>query len=105
RPPHPDVVKTLYQTALKDNVHGYQSYKGAPQLRKAFADWYARYFQIDLDPAKEVLPLIGSKEGIMHLSMTFLNKGDEVLVPNPGYPSYRSASKLAGAHCVPYDLK
>lgn len=104
RPPHPEVVETLYQTALKPNVHGYQSYKGSKQLREAFAKWYHRYFKVELDPDSEVLPLIGSKEGIMHLCMTFLNPGDEVLVPDPGYPTYRSASQLAGATCIPYDL-
>src|SRR5699024_7413456 len=104
RPPHPEVVTTLHQAALQENTHGYQSYKGAPELRRAFSDWYKRYFLVSLDPEKELLPLIGSKEGIMHLSMTFLNKGDEVLVPDPGYPSYRSASQLAGATCVAYDL-
>ena len=105
QPPHPDVVATLHAAAMRPDVHGYQSYKGAPELRKAFARWYNRYFKVDLDPEKEILPLIGSKEGIMHLSMTFLNEGDEVLVPDPGYPTYRSAANLAGAVCVPYDLK
>lgn len=105
RPPHPEVIEVLHRTALQDNTHGYQSYKGAPELRAAFAKWYQRYFKVVLDPDKEVLPLMGSKEGIMHLSMTFLNEGDEVLVPDPGYPTYRSASQLAGAVCVPYDLK
>lgn len=105
RPPHADVVKELHNTAIQDDVHGYQGYKGAPELRKAFADWYERYFSVTLNPTNEVLPLIGSKEGIMHISMTFLNEGDEVLVPDPGYPTYRSASRLAGASCVSYDLK
>ncbi len=105
RPPHPDVVETLYETAKQSDVHGYQSYKGAPELRNAFSKWYKQYFDVTLDANKEVLPLIGSKEGIMHISMTFLNKGDEVLVPDPGYPSYRAASNLAGATCIPYDLR
>jgi aspartate/methionine/tyrosine aminotransferase len=104
-PPHPEVVKALHEAALQPDTHAYQSYKGAPELRKAFAEWYARYYDVSVDPDKEVLPLIGSKEGIMHLSMTFLNPGDEVLVPDPGYPTYRSASLLAGAACVAYDLK
>lgn len=104
RPPHPEVIATLQAEAAKPNNHGYQSYKGAPQLREAFAQWYARFFQVNLNPNSEVLPLIGSKEGIMHLSMTFLNEGDEVLIPDPGYPSYRSAAQLAGATCRTYDL-
>ncbi len=105
RPPHEKVIETLHKSALKSNTHGYQSYKGAPELRDAFAGWYSRFFHVDLNPENELLPLIGSKEGIMHISMTFLNTGDEVLVPDPGYPSYRSASQLAGATCIPYDLK
>ncbi len=105
RPPHPEVIERLHKTALQENTHGYQSYKGAPELREAFAQWYKRYFRVSLDAEKEVLPLMGSKEGIMHLSMTFLNEGDQVLVPDPGYPTYRSASQLAGAVCIPYDLK
>lgn len=104
-PPHPEVVRALHEAALQPDTHAYQSYKGAPELRKAFADWYEKYYNVSIDPDKEVLPLIGSKEGIMHLSMTFLNEGDEVLVPDPGYPTYRAASLLAGATCVAYDLK
>ncbi len=105
RPPHPEVIEVLYQTALKEDTHGYQSYKGAPELRKAFAKWYDRFFKVKLNPNTEILPLIGSKEGIMHICMTFLDEGDEVLVPDPGYPTYRSASQLAGGVCIPYDLK
>lgn len=104
RPPHPEVTETLYREALKPHTHGYAGYKGAPELRTAFTDWYARYFGVSLSAENEVLPLIGSKEGIMHISMTFLNEGDEVLVPDPGYPSYRSASELAGARCIAYNL-
>lgn len=104
RPPHPDVIETLHQVTSRPDIHGYAGYKGAPELRLAFAEWYKRYYNVELDPDREVLPLIGSKEGIMHISMTFLNQGDEVLVPDPGYPSYRSASELAGAICVPYNL-
>lgn len=105
QPPHPDVIETLHQTAFQENNHGYPGYKGARELRKAFSQWYENYFSVHLNPDTELLPLIGSKEGIMHLSMTYLNKGDEVLVPDPGYPSYRSATELAGGVCKPYDLK
>lgn len=104
-PPHPDVIKVLQEESAKPNVHAYQSYKGSPVLRKAFADWYATWYHVVLNPDTEILPLIGSKEGIMHICMTYLNEGDEVLVPNPGYPTYRSAVKLAGGICVDYDLK
>jgi aspartate/methionine/tyrosine aminotransferase len=104
-PPHPEVIKVLQEEAVKPNVHGYQSYKGAEALRKAFAGWYKHWYQTELDPATEILPLIGSKEGIMHICMTYLNNGDEVLIPNPGYPTYRSAVQLAGGTCVEYELK
>jgi aspartate/methionine/tyrosine aminotransferase len=104
-PPHPDVIKVLQEESVKPNVHGYQSYKGSPVLRKAFADWYHEWYNVDLSAETEILPLIGSKEGIMHICMTYLNEGDEVLVPNPGYPTYRSAVKLAGGMCVDYELK
>ncbi|HWI90713.1 MAG TPA: aminotransferase class I/II-fold pyridoxal phosphate-dependent enzyme [Flavisolibacter sp.] len=104
-PPHPSVVETLHTEALKPNVHGYQSYKGAEVLRKAFSDWYKKWYGVELNPATEILPLIGSKEGIMHICMTYLNKGDEALIPNPGYPTYRSAVQLAGGKCVEYNLK
>jgi LL-diaminopimelate aminotransferase len=104
-PPHPDVVKTLQEESLKPNVHGYQSYKGSIVLRKAMSDWYKKWYDVELNADTEILPLIGSKEGIMHICMTYLNEGDEVLVPNPGYPTYRSAVKLAGGVCVDYDLK
>ncbi|MBG9374675.1 aminotransferase class I/II-fold pyridoxal phosphate-dependent enzyme [Panacibacter sp. DH6] len=104
-PPHPDVIKVLNEESVKPNVHAYQNYKGSPLLRKAFADWYRQWYSVTLNPESEILPLIGSKEGIMHICMTYLNEGDEVLVPNPGYPTYRSAVKLAGGICVDYDLK
>ncbi|MFL5789023.1 MAG: pyridoxal phosphate-dependent aminotransferase [Flavisolibacter sp.] len=104
-PPHPDVIQTLYTEALKPNVHGYQSYKGAEALRKAIAAWYLNWYHVELNPATEILPLIGSKEGIMHICMTYLNEGDEVLIPNPGYPTYRSAVQLAGGKCIEYELK
>jgi aspartate/methionine/tyrosine aminotransferase len=104
-PPHPDVIKVLHDESAKPNVHAYQNYKGSPILRKAISDWYNEWYRVSLNPDSEILPLIGSKEGIMHICMTYLNAGDEVLVPNPGYPTYRSAVKLAGGACVDYDLK
>ena len=104
-PPHPEVVQTLYEEAIKGNVHGYQSYKGSPILREAIANWYKKYFKVaDLNPATEILPLLGSKEGIMHICMTYLNEGDQVLIPNPGYPTYTSAVKLAGGTPLYYEL-
>ncbi|MET0393514.1 MAG: aminotransferase class I/II-fold pyridoxal phosphate-dependent enzyme [Chitinophagaceae bacterium] len=104
-PPHPEVVRVLQEESAKPNVHGYQSYKGSPVLRQAIADWYSKWYGVELDPDTEVLPLIGSKEGIMHICMTYLNEGDEVLVPDPGYPTYRSAVQLAGGRCVAYELQ
>jgi len=104
-PPHPDVIKVLHEEAAKPNTHAYQSYKGSPVLRKAMSDWYKTWYNVELNPETEILPLIGSKEGIMHICMTYLNKGDEVLVPNPGYPTYTSAVKLAGGKCVEYKLR
>ncbi|MDZ4795684.1 MAG: aminotransferase class I/II-fold pyridoxal phosphate-dependent enzyme [Bacteroidota bacterium] len=104
-PPHPDVIKTLQEEAAKPTVHAYQGYKGSPVLRKAIADWYAKWYQVELNPDTEILPLIGSKEGILHICMTYLDKGDEVLVPDPGYPTYSSAVKLAGGKCVGYKLQ
>lgn len=104
RPPHADVIDTLASEAAKPNVHSYQPYVGIPELRQAFADWYARWYGVTLDPSREIQPLIGSKEGILHVSLTFLNPGDGVLVPNPGYPTYTSASRLVQAEIFPYDL-
>lgn len=104
-PPHPEVIEVLQAEAAKPNVHGYQSYKGAEVLRKAIAQWYQKWYGVALNPATEILPLIGSKEGIMHICMTYLNEGDEVLIPNPGYPTYRSAVQLAGGVCKEYELK
>ncbi|MDE3248871.1 MAG: aminotransferase class I/II-fold pyridoxal phosphate-dependent enzyme [Bacteroidota bacterium] len=103
-PPHADVVKTLTEEAAKPNTHAYQSYKGSPVLRKAMSEWYKTWYRTELDPDTEILPLIGSKEGIVHICMTYLNEGDEVLVPNPGYPTYTSAVKLAGANVRAYTL-
>ena len=104
RPPHPSVVAELAQQAALPHTHGYQSYQGHIELRKAFSEWYAARYGVTVDPATEVLPLIGSKEGLMHICMTYLNKGDKVLIPNPGYPTYQSAATLAGGTVVPYDL-
>jgi LL-diaminopimelate aminotransferase len=104
-PPHPDVIKVLQEESTKPNVHAYQSYKGSPVLRKAMSDWYKTWYNVELNADTEILPLIGSKEGIMHICMTYLNDGDLVLVPNPGYPTYRSAVKLAGGVSIDYDLK
>ena len=104
-PPHPDVIETLNIESKKPNNHAYQNYKGSPILRKAISDWYKKWYNVELNVDTEILPLIGSKEGIMHICMTYLNDGDEALVPNPGYPTYRSAVKLSGGVCVDYDLK
>lgn len=104
-PPHPEVIRVLAEESQKPNVHAYQSYKGSPVLRKAFADWYRNWYGVELDPETEMLPLIGSKEGIMHICMTYLEAGDEALVPNPGYPTYQSAVKLAGGRVREYQLK
>lgn len=104
QPPHPEVIRVLQEESAKPNVHGYQSYKGSPVLRKAAAAWYRQWYGVELDADTEILPLIGSKEGIMHICMTYLNEGDGVLVPNPGYPTYRSAVKLAGGDCIDYTL-
>jgi LL-diaminopimelate aminotransferase len=104
RPPSKNVIDTLYANALKPGNHGYQSYIGIPALRKAFSEWYMRYFGVELNAADEILPLVGSKEGIMHISMAFLNEGDEVLIPDPGYPAYAAATRLAGGKARYYNL-
>lgn len=104
RPPHPEVINTLCTEASKPDAHGYQPYVGLPQLRQAFAHWYKANYDVDLDPATEIQPLIGSKEGILHTTLTFVNPGDGVLVPNPGYPTYTSVSRLAEAEIFTYDL-
>ncbi|WP_301924517.1 pyridoxal phosphate-dependent aminotransferase [Ferruginibacter sp.] len=103
-PPHPDVIQTLHEEAMKPNQHGYQNYKGSPVLRNAVAVWYKYWYNVTLNAETEILPLIGSKEGIMHICMTYLNPGDLVLIPNPGYPTYKSALKIAGATAVEYTL-
>lgn len=103
-PPHPTVTERLATESAKATTHGYQSYKGAVELREAFSAWYSRMFGVELNPATEIMPLIGSKEGIMHICMTYLNAADKVLVPNPGYPTYTSAVTLAGGVATPYNL-
>ncbi|HBC37657.1 MAG TPA: aminotransferase, partial [Porphyromonadaceae bacterium] len=95
--PSQETIETLCDTACRPDVHAYQPYSGIPELRKAYAGWYKKFYNVDLS-TDEVLPLIGSKEGILHVSMTFLNFGDSVLVPNPGYPTYRSVSELLRAN-------
>ena len=104
QPPHPDVINELNTQSQLANVHAYQSYKGSPILRNAMAQWYQSSYSVHANADSEILPLIGSKEGIVHICMTFLNEGDAVLVPNPGYPTYRSAVQLAGGKIVEYEL-
>lgn len=104
-PPSEETVRALCEDAQKADAHGYQPYVGIADLRNGFADWYRRWYQVTLDPKTEIQPLIGSKEGILHISMAFLNPGDGVLVPNPGYPTYSSVSKLVGANLISYELK
>ncbi len=102
--PSQETIDMLCETARRPDVHAYQPYTGIPELRRAYGDWYKRIYGVDL-AMEEVLPLIGSKEGILHISMTFLNFGDAVLVPNPGYPTYTSVSELLRARVIQYDLK
>ena len=104
-PPSENTIKKLCETALLPNVHGYQPYVGIPELRQGFADFYKRWYNVELNPATEIQPLIGSKEGILHVTLAFVNPGEKVLVPNPGYPTYSSLSTLLGAEVVYYDLK
>lgn len=103
--PHPGVIKVLQDEAAKPNTHAYQNYKGSPILRNAISTWYKKWYNVDLNPDTEILPLIGSKEGIMHVCMTYINDGDTVLIPDPGYPTYRSAATIAGANVVAYTLR
>lgn len=102
--PSPKVMETLRACIADAGAHQYQSYQGLPELRKAIADFYQQKFGVTVDPSAEILPLMGSKEGIMHISMAFLNVGDEVLLPNPGYPTYASVTNLVGGVPVTYDL-
>ncbi|GCC53651.1 aminotransferase [Chryseotalea sanaruensis] len=103
-PPAPAVIAALTKAAENASNHGYQNYKGAPVLRQAIAAFHERMYGVTLNAETEILPLMGSKEGIMHVSMAFVNEGDEILIPNPGYPTYSSVSKLVGAKLVSYDL-
>ena len=103
--PPVEAVDALCESARQPGNHAYQSYVGLPELRKAFADWYSKWYGVELDPSKEIQPLVGSKEGILLISLAFLDKGDKVLVPDPGYPTYSSASKLVEAEILTYDLK
>ena len=102
--PSQKTIDALTAAAANPDHHAYQGYQGIPALRKAFADFYATHYRVELNPASEVLPLMGSKEGIMHISMAYLEAGDETLIPNPGYPTYQAACSLAGAIVVPYEL-
>lgn len=103
-PPSDETIETLCTHAHQANEHGYQPHIGIPELRQGFADWYKQWYGVELDPKSEIQPLIGSKEGILHISLAFLNPGDGVLIPNPGYPTYSSVSKLVGAKLIYYDL-
>ncbi len=103
--PHSSVIEAIQNAMFDEKAHEYQSYQGLPELRQGFADFYKNNFNVILNPANEILPLMGSKEGIMHISLAFLNEGDEVLIPNPGYPTYASVTELVQAKAVFYDLK
>ena len=102
---HPSVLDKLVQSSFQEGSNGYQSYRGIPKLRKSFSTWYSKTFDVDLDPETEILPLMGSKEGIMHISMAFTNPGDQVLIPNPGYPAYASVAKLLDLNIQYYNLQ
>jgi LL-diaminopimelate aminotransferase len=102
--PHESVIEAIQKALFDDKAHEYQSYQGLPELRKGMADFYQNHFGVDLDFNTEILPLMGSKEGIMHISLAFLNEGDEVLIPNPGYPTYASVTELVQAKAVYYNL-
>ena len=104
-PPSKETIDVLCEQARRDDVHGYQPTVGIPELRKAMADFYRRWYNVDLDPATEIQPLIGSKEGILHVTLALVNPGDQVLVPNPGYPTYTSLNKILGSEIVNYDLR
>jgi LL-diaminopimelate aminotransferase len=103
--PSAETINALTATAQQPGSHGYQSYKGIPELRKSIASFYMNTYQVNLNPETDILPLMGSKEGIMHIAMAFVNEGDEVLIPNPGYPTYSSVAKLVGATIRTYNLK
>ena len=103
-PPSEATIDVLCREARKADTHGYQPTIGTPELRQAMAGFYKRWYNVELDPATEIQPLIGSKEGILHVTLAFVNPGDSVLVPNPGYPTYTALSKLLGANIINYDL-
>ena len=103
-PPSEETIKVLCEEAQKPNAHGYMPTVGIPELRQAMADWYKRWYNVDLDPNTEIQPLIGSKEGILHVTLAFVNPGDQVLIPNPGYPTYAAVNKILGSDIVYYDL-
>ncbi len=103
-PPSPRTIEVLCQQAQRPDVHGYQPTVGIPELRNAMAYWYNRTYGVTLDPATEIQPMIGSKEGILHVTLAFVNPGDQVLVPNPGYPTYTSLNKILGSEIVNYNL-
>ena len=103
-PPSEQTIEKLCEVARQPNAHGYQPTQGTPELREAMAGYYKKTYGVEVDPAKEVLPLIGSKEGILHITLAFVNPGETVLVPNPGYPTYTSLSKILGARVEYYDL-
>lgn len=104
-PPAENVIRTLCDEAHHTDSHGYQPYIGIPELRNSFAKWYQKWFDVELNPQTEIQPLMGSKEGILHITLAFVNPGEGVLVPNPGYPTYSSLSKILGADVINYDLK
>ena len=104
-PPSEKTIRTLCEAACNPDGHGYMPYVGIPELRRGFADWYQKWYGVALNPNTEIQPLIGSKEGILHVTLAFVNPGEQVLVPNPGYPTYTSLSKILGAEVINYNLK
>ena len=103
-PPPSNVIETMTEAIHNPSNHGYQPHVGVPELREAFARWYKKWYGVELDPRNEIQPLIGSKEGVTHISLAFINSGDKVLIPDPGYPTYSSISRMAGAEVLTYDL-
>lgn len=103
-PPPVNVIDTMTEAIHNPSNHGYQPHVGVPELRESFARWYKRWYGVELDPRNEIQPLIGSKEGVTHISLAFINPGDKVLIPDPGYPTYSSISRMAGAEVITYDL-
>ena len=103
--PPQEAIEALCSAARLPDSHKYQPYVGLPELREAFAGWYSRYYGVELDPGSEIQPLMGSKEGILTIFLTFIDEGDKVLIPDPGYPTYSSAAKMVGAQVLNYSLK